>query len=145
MNNNLDKVRYSHAGHDFHFLWTARRALRLLHPQSNLVAVSIEGISLEDSSSDEDGLLSIDTAEYYGSEKIEDAEKIKYFQLKYSTIASEKDWTASELSPHKKGTTKGTIVSFAKNFQENFQNMVILFLKINLSIVLSQIDQSVKR
>jgi len=120
MSNDLDKVRYSHAGHDFHFLWTARRALKLLHPKSDLLVVSIEGISTEDSSKDEEGLLSVDTAEYYGSEKIEDAQKIKYFQLKYSTTAPEKEWLVAELSPRKKGLSKGTIVSFSKNFKENF-------------------------
>jgi len=61
------KVRYSHAGHNFHFLWTARRLLGLLNPKSNLSAVSIEGISSEDKGSSEKGLLFIDTPEYYGS------------------------------------------------------------------------------
>lgn len=120
MSNDLDKVRYSHSGHDFHFLWTARRTLNLLNPKSNLVAVSIEGISSrEDKASDEKGLLAIDTAEYYGSEKIEDAQKIKYFQLKYSTVNPNKKWTTAQISPRKVGVAKGTIVSFAVNFKEN--------------------------
>lgn len=119
MSHDIDKVRYSHAGHDFHFLWTARRSLGLLNPKSNLSAVSIEGISSEDNGSDEKGLLSIDTAEYYGSEKFDDAEKIKYFQLKYSTVDSAKEWSAAGLSPRKKGEAKGTIVSFAINFKDN--------------------------
>ena len=28
MGTNIDKVRYSRAGHDFHLLWTARRSLQ---------------------------------------------------------------------------------------------------------------------
>ena len=119
MGDDLDKVRYSHAGHDFHFLWTARRALSLLNLNSDLVAISIEGISSKDNASNEKGLLATDTAEYYGSEKLEDAKKVKYFQLKYSTVDSDKEWTAAEISPRKKGVVKGTIISFAINFKEN--------------------------
>ncbi len=118
MGDNTDAVRYSRAGDDFHIIWTAKRVLKLLDLQSNLCAVSIEGISSKDSSGDVIGLLAIDTAEYYGSEIIEDAEKIKYFQLKYSTVSPLEPWTASKLSPRQKGKPKGTIFSFAKNFQE---------------------------
>jgi hypothetical protein len=36
-------VRPSRDGDQFHYLWAARRCLRLLSAQSDLVAISIEG------------------------------------------------------------------------------------------------------
>jgi hypothetical protein len=125
---NIDKVRYSRAGHDFHLLWTARRSLQLLNPKSDLVAVSIEGISPEEEFIDEKGLLSIDTAEYDTSENIDEASKIRYFQLKYSTTDSTKEWTASTLSPRQKDRPKGTINSFAKKFKENIDKYGVDFV-----------------
>lgn len=38
-------VRTSRDGDQFHYLWATRRALRLLKPQSTLVALTIEGAS----------------------------------------------------------------------------------------------------
>lgn len=128
MGTNIDKVRYSRAGHDFHLLWTARRSLQLLNPKSDLVGVSIEGISPEEEIKDEKGLLSIDTAEYYTSEDINEARKIKYFQLKYSTLGSTKKWTDATISPRHKGKSKGTLNSFTKKFKENIDKYGVDFV-----------------
>ena len=38
-------VRWSRDGDQFHYLWAARRCLRLLSAQDDLVAISIEGPS----------------------------------------------------------------------------------------------------
>ena len=80
MSSNVDKVRFSRAGDDFHLLWTVRRSLQLINPKSDLICVAIEGISPEEEVNNKEGLLSIDTAEYYRSEDINEARKIKYFQ-----------------------------------------------------------------
>lgn len=133
MSSNVDKVRFSRAGDDFHLLWTVRRSLQLINPKSDLIGVAIEGISPEEEVNNEEGLLSIDTAEYYRSEDINEARKIKYFQLKYSTLDSEKEWTAATISPRHKGKAKGTINSFAKNFKEKID-------KYGLDFVLSKYE-----
>ena len=41
-------VRPSREGDQFHYVWAARRSLRLLLPSSGLVAVTIEGASPSD-------------------------------------------------------------------------------------------------
>jgi len=113
MTKHLDLVRYRNDGDDFHVLWTARRALRLLEPTSNLVAVAVEGISENEAGDGPDieaGQLVIDTAEYYGSETIADAVQIAYCQLKYSTTAPNEPWTLSGL--------KKTLAGFAGRFKE---------------------------
>ncbi len=98
--NHEDKVRYRNDGDDFHIIWTARRALKLLDPISNLVAVAIEGISGNENNGKviRGGILGIDTALYYGSEELTIAEKIEYCQLKYSTTSPNKPWSAQEIS-----------------------------------------------
>ena len=105
-------VRASRDGDQFHYLWAARRALRLLMPQSELVAMTIEGVSVEEfegSGSVEDGEELIDIAEYYGSKNIEQASCIRYMQLKHSTLHSEKAWSPSGLEK--------TIAGFAKRYK----------------------------
>ncbi|WP_046004462.1 ATP-binding protein [Pseudoalteromonas rubra] len=98
--NHEDKVRYRNDGDDFHIVWTARRALKLLDPASKLVAVAVEGISNKETGNSviHGGLLGIDTALYYGSEAIDEAEKVEYCQLKYSTTTPKKAWSAQEIS-----------------------------------------------
>lgn len=105
-------VRTSCAGDQFHYLWAARRCLRLLDPQTGVVAITIEGASPEERSGGPKipaGEELIDIAEYCGSEEIEHATAVKYMQLKHSTLHVLKPWTASGLAKTLKG--------FAARFQ----------------------------
>jgi hypothetical protein len=105
-------VRFSRDGDQFHYLWAARRCLRLLQPFSKLVAVTIEGASVLESPGSAFGVAEeiIDVAEYYGSENIADSQRISYLQLKHSTKNVREPWTPSGL--------ERTIGGFAKRFQE---------------------------
>ncbi|MEO5337835.1 MAG: hypothetical protein H7841_13230 [Magnetospirillum sp. WYHS-4] len=105
-------VRYRNDGDDFHILWTARRALRLLDPTSDLIAVSVEGVSEREIDGKElaAGLLVVDTAEYYGSQDIRQARQVVYCQLKYSTREGDTPWPVSGLADTLKG--------FAASFRE---------------------------
>lgn len=117
---NIDSVRYSHAGHDYHFTWAALRCLELLAPDSDLKYVGIEGPSPhDDTAEDEAGLLIIDTACYYGSEQPTSARLIEYIQLKYTTDPKDGEWTAAGLSKLKTkgGTPHGVIGKFADRFR----------------------------
>lgn len=113
MAKHIDLVRYRNDGDDFHILWTARRALRMLDSTSNLVAVSVEGISEQEAENTEKvdaGLLVVDTTEYYGDEVLTEATQVVYYQLKYSTTAPDRPWPLSGL--------KGTLHGFAERFKE---------------------------
>lgn len=103
MGNHLDLVRFSNDGHDFHVLWTARRSLRLLEPGSDLRAVTIEGVSASEGVPASDGVLVVDTAEYYGAETLQDAVAVHYIQLKYATAQASEQWPASGLADTLKG------------------------------------------
>ncbi len=106
-------VRPSRDGDQFHYLWAARRCLKLLSADSGLVAVSIEGPSLDEQSGGlpvEAGEELIDIAEYVGSEDIKQARLVRYMQLKHSTLHASKPWTASGLEK--------TIRGFAKRYAE---------------------------
>jgi hypothetical protein len=101
-----DLVRASRDGDQFHYLWAARRCLRLLSPQSRLVAVSIEGAATLESADPDDGNEIIDIAEYFDSEELEKAALVRYMQLKHSTLHADKPWTASGLTKTIKGFIK---------------------------------------
>ena len=98
MTRRSDTVRYSRAGDQFHYRWAARRCLALLDPSSELVCITIEGISNDESEADntESGEEVIDVAEYYGDSSIKCATKISYHQLKHSYRVHE-HWTLSAL------------------------------------------------
>lgn len=106
-------VRTSRDGDQFHYLWAARRCLRLLSTHGDLVAISIEGPSTQEranSSPSIDGEEVIDIAEYYGNEDPRRAALIRYMQLKHSTLHSSAPWTASGLEK--------TIAGFTKRYVE---------------------------
>lgn len=107
-----DLVRYRNDGDDFHIVWTARRCLQLLRDASGLSAVAIEGISNAEglTAKHSDGVLAVDTAEYYGSENLKHATKVIYYQLKYSTKNSTVPWPASGLT--------GTVAEFARRYRK---------------------------
>lgn len=101
----------SRSGDQFHYQWAARQCLGLLTGQNGLVAVSIEGASLDEGdASTSIGDEVIDVGLYYGSEDVAAATSIRYVQLKHSSRQSHTPWTASGL--------KGTIEGFAGRFRE---------------------------
>ena len=103
---NSDLVRFSRDGDQFHYLWAARRCLRLLSPTSDLVAVSIEGASTAENAPGETldaGEELIDVGEYYGSEAVEQATLVRYIQLKHSTQHAGESWTASGIEKTLRG------------------------------------------
>lgn len=98
------QVRTTRDGDQFHYLWAARRCLRLLDAASDLKAVSVEGLSSRDGApGTRAGEEVVDVAEYYGAETISDARAIRYLQLKHSTVRVAQDWTASGLANTLKG------------------------------------------
>lgn len=106
---NTNLTRASRDGDQFHYLWGARRCLNLLSPNTDLVAISIEGPSpdeLNDDKKIEEGEDILDIAEYFGSEKIEEARLVRYLQLKHSTFRVSDPWTASGLEKTLKGFAK---------------------------------------
>jgi hypothetical protein len=101
-------VRPSRAGDQFHYLWAARRCLRLLSPKYGLTAVTIEGASRSEMANFqiEEGEEVIDIGEYYGSTSLELATKVHYLQLKHSTNRQAEHWTMSGLEKTLKGFAK---------------------------------------
>lgn len=81
-------VRASRDGDQFHYLWAARRCLQLLSPSSEIVAITIEGVSpAEEPLAEEQveaGEEAIDVAEYQGSTDFSKASLLRYIQLKHS-------------------------------------------------------------
>lgn len=116
-------VRYRNDGDEFHILWTARRAFRLLDPTTDLVGVSVEGVSERELDGKElvAGLLVVDTAEYYGSQDIRQARQVTYCQMKYSTRERDKPWPVSGLAD----TLKGFAASFRERVSELGESEVL--------------------
>jgi hypothetical protein len=104
----LNSVGPSRDGDQFHYLWAARRCLRLLAAGGDLVAVSIEAASPREEVGLDKTEDVIDIGEYYGNENVKAASRVRYLQLKHSTLHANDAWTASGLEK--------TIKGFAERF-----------------------------
>lgn len=104
----VNRVRPSRDGDQFHYYWAARQCLRLLPPNTDLVAISIEGPAIPDGAQVEEGVDSIDVAEYRGSTDPKTATHIRYIQLKHSSLRTEEEWVASDLA--------GTLENFGARY-----------------------------
>lgn len=101
----------SRSGDQFHYQWAARQCLGLLGATDGLVAVTIEGASLDEGvASTSVGDEVIDVGLYYGSEEVVAATSVRYVQLKHSSKHAHDPWKASGL--------KGTIEGFAGRFNK---------------------------
>nr|MDA3813756.1 NACHT domain-containing protein [Candidatus Cloacimonadota bacterium] len=98
-----DLVRYSRAGDVFHYRWAARRCLRMIHPNSQLYCITIEGSKKRE----EAGEYVIDVAEYSNITD-KNIQKVAYFQLKHTTKRKKIPFKLSDL--------QGTIEGFAQKY-----------------------------
>lgn len=107
----LSGARESNAGDDFHVLWAARRALRLLDRLSGLQRIAVEGVTpLEEVDSDDEGFLGVDLTEYLGGDSFPEADRVVTTQLKYSTRNPNRAWTASRITSGGSRSAKGASV-----------------------------------
>lgn len=137
-------ARESNAGDDFHLVWAAKKALALLEPNTNFKALSVEGPSPADAKDfeiDSNDLLSIDVAEYYGAKTFEEASKVIFSQLKYSTRMGNEDWTLAKLcTPGNKKKDNSIIRRLAQTYNgfnkrySNLEYKLILKLVSNRKI-----------
>lgn len=105
MANNL--VSYSRAGDVFHYRWAARRCLSLVHPNSFVRSVVIEGSSEVEKT----GEYVIDVSEYYKDG--DDKREVRYYQLKHTTVQKHLPFVLSDL--------KNTFEGFAKRFCQHLK------------------------
>ena len=82
----VDKVRASRDGHEYHEAWTARKAMQLLWPDSDLTAIAVEGLSPADQAHASAHTIQIaDITLYYGlGYTFKIASRTSIVQFKYS-------------------------------------------------------------
>ncbi|MGO8183945.1 hypothetical protein [Rhizobium leguminosarum] len=92
-------ARGSNAGDQFHELWALLQILELLKPGTSLTAVGVEGVKA-DTPTGVDGPTwdGVDVALYYGAASLEDADRVEFAQLKYSSANPETPWTVARLT-----------------------------------------------
>ncbi|MFQ3247711.1 MAG: hypothetical protein ACI9SP_004370 [Arenicella sp.] len=111
-------ARASNTGDDFHEWWALRKALRLIHPNTQLSAITVEGVNVETNSRGDRGAWdAVDCCHYYGGITIEESERIVVEQLKYSSASPQKNWTVSDFTATTSKNSKKSLVSgLAKSF-----------------------------
>lgn len=144
MTRSLTGARESNAGDDFHLVWAAKKALALLEPNTDFKALCVEGPSPQDAKDfelDSNDLLSIDIAEYYGAKAFEEASKVIFSQLKYSTRMGNEAWTLAKLcTPGNKKKDNSIIRRLAQTYNgfikrySNLESKLILKLVSNRKI-----------
>ena len=109
----VDKVRASRDGHEYHEAWTARKAMQLLWPDSDLAAIAVEGLSPTDQAHASAQTIQIaDITLYYDGHQptFENAKRTHIVQIKYSVSNEAKEFRASD--------AKKTIQKFAETYRE---------------------------
>jgi hypothetical protein len=108
----VDKVRASRDGHEFHEAWTARKAMQLLLPNTELIWIAVEGLSPEDQAHASAETVEIaDLTLYYGkAASFKSATRIEIVQFKYSISRKDKEFRASD--------AKKTIEKFADAYRD---------------------------
>lgn len=92
-------ARGSNAGDDFHELWAARHAIRLLDDRDPLQALTVEGIAPSDEAGSSDSTWDgVDCALYEGGRNAKDADRILLEQLKYSAASPGGNWTVARIT-----------------------------------------------
>ena len=125
-----DLVGFSRAGDVFHYRWAARRALRMIYPNSLLNSITVEGSPEEDKA----GEYVIDLTESYGESE---QQQIRYFQLKHSTVKTHIPFVLSDL--------KSTFEGFAKRYTQHVKKDEIKAKDISFTIVSNRkIDDNFK-
>lgn len=110
----IDPVRASRDGHQFHEAWAARSALALLPPDTDLVALAMEGFSREDEDLHSQTATEVaDLVRYYGGRTVADAKRIEVVQFKYSIANAQTPLRASDL--------RTTLAKFAKGEAERIE------------------------
>ena len=108
----VDKVRASREGHEYHEAWTARKAMQLLWPDSDLTAIAVEGLSPADQARASAQTVEVaDITMYFGgAPNFEQAAKTIFAQFKYSIADKDKDFRSTD--------AKKTVRKFANAYRE---------------------------
>lgn len=125
-------ARGSNTGDDFHEWWALRSALTLINPDTDLTAISVEGVSQDNKKEGLNNWDSVDCGLYYDGITIEDAKKIVIEQIKYSASTSEALWTVSELTKSKSKTSNNSIIKGLADSFINIQGIRPDLIKNNL-------------
>ena len=93
----VDNVRASRDGHEYHEAWTARKALQLLCPDSDLAGIAVEGLSPTDQThvSAQTVQISDITLYYGGQSSFGKASRVSIAQFKYSVSDKDSEFRAS--------------------------------------------------
>lgn len=105
-------ARESNAGDDFHVLWAARRALRLIDPRSPTQQLVVEGVGSVDDPKEKDAFLVADLTEFESGDSFSRASRTIISQLKYSTRHPDRSWTAARLGRGKTQSGKPNSVVY---------------------------------
>ena len=108
-------ARGSNAGDDFHELWAARQAIRLLSNDDGLEAITVEGLSASDEQgAPKDAWDGVDCTLYFGGRNAAEASHIQLVQLKYSSADPNKPWTVARLAGHGQRRNRSVVHRLAK-------------------------------
>lgn len=109
----VDKTRASRDGHEFHEAWTARKAMQLLLPTTDLAGIAVEGLEpAAQSMASAETVEVADITVYYGrNATFQSASSVEIIQFKYSVSRAHKEFRASDV--------KKTIAKFAVAYREH--------------------------
>ena len=109
-------ARPSNAGDDYHELWAARQAIRLLANDDDLQALALEGLAaVDESQAAPDAWDGVDCTLYFGGRNAANATHITMVQVKYSSANPDTSWTVARLT---QGKHRSVVARLARAWKE---------------------------
>lgn len=106
----VDTVRASRDGHEYHEVWTARKALQLLWPDTDLKAIAVEGLSPIDQKAAPSKAVEIaDLVLHYNGTSFANSTNSTVIQFKYSVVSID--------TPFRASNAKKTVEKFAETYK----------------------------
>lgn len=107
----LSGARASGAGDEFHELWAIRQALQMLDANSNISALTVEGVLAHDAAGSPEAVWDgVDCCIYRHGDANEAGGTVEIQQLKYSPTAPAKAWTVARLTSAPGGDRAKTLL-----------------------------------
>ncbi len=112
----VDSVRASRDGHEFHETWAARKALQLLLPNDDLIGIAVESLAPADQAhASKEAVEIADLILYHGEfPTFDDSTKLVILQFKYSISSRSEEFGHSD--------AKKTIKKFAAAYRSYRRN-----------------------
>ena len=140
-------ARGSSAGDDYHELWVARQAIRLLSDEDGLRAITVEGVRAKDEKgASRDAWDGVDCTLYFGDKDMKEPTRVELVQVKYSSAQPSRAWTVSRLiGPRRDRSVVGRLAKAWKSLVQQHSSLCVQIALVSNQPIHPEVESVVRR